>query len=83
MNFSDLTFGDHPLYGCTSAKYTFENSWIISVVSGPEDSGLYGDINSDTFEVGVYRPNGIILEDVLSYQTPVQITSLMHLVEML
>jgi len=53
------------------------------VVSGPKDSGLYGDINQDTFEVGVYRPNGIMLEDVLTYQTPVQITSLMHLVEML
>ncbi len=83
MNFSNLTFGDHPLQDATMAKYTFENSWRISVVSGPVDSGLYGDINSDTFEVAVIRPNGNMLEDVLPYQTPVQITSLMHLVEML
>ena len=83
MNFSDLIFSDHPLQDATMAKYTFENSWRISVVSGPKDSGLYGVIGEDTFEVGVYRPNGIMLEDVLTYQTPVQITSLMHLVEML
>jgi len=83
MNFSNLTFSDHPLQDATMAKYNFQNSWRISVVSGPKDSGLYGDINQDTFEVGVYRPNGIMLEDVLTYQTPVQITSLMHLVEML
>ncbi len=83
MNFSDLIFSDHPLQDATMAKYTFENSWRISVVSGLKNSGLYGVIGEDTFEVGVYRPNGIMLEDVLTYQTPVQITSLMHLVEML
>ena len=83
MNFSDLTFGDHPIQDATMAKYTFENSWRISVVSGPKDSGLYGDINSDTFEVAVYRPNGNMLEDVLPYQTPVQISALMRLIDML
>ena len=83
MAFSNLTFGDHPLQDATMAKYNFHNSWSISVVSGPKDSGLYGIIGEDTFEVGVYRPNGIMLEDVLPYQTPVQITSLMRLIEML
>jgi hypothetical protein len=83
MNFSALTFSDHKIKGATKAKYTFENGWTISVVSGPKDSGLYGIIGEDTFEVAVYRPNGNMLDDVIPYQTPVQITSLMHLIEML
>ena len=83
MNFSALTFEDHALKGATVARHTFENGWQISVVSGPEGSGLYGQIDSDTFEVAVFTPNGNMLEDVLYYQTPVQITSICHLVEML
>ena len=83
MNFSALTFSDHTIPGATKARHTFPNDWAVSVVAGPEDSGLYGDIKGDTFEVMVIRPGGIMLEDVLSYQTPVQITSLMHLIEML
>jgi hypothetical protein len=91
MNFSALTFSDHVLRaiypynikGGTKARYTFENGWTISVVSGPKDSGLYGIIGEDTFEVAVYRSNGNMLDDVIPYQTPVQITSLMHLIEML
>jgi hypothetical protein len=84
MNFSSLQFNDHSVIkGGTIAKHTFTNDWTVSVVSGPEDSGLYGVIGEDTFEVAVYRPNGKMLEDVLSYQTPVQITSLMRLISML
>ena len=83
MNFSSLTFEDHAIAGATKARYTFPNDWAVSVVAGPEDSGLYGDIKGDTFEVMVIRPGGIMLEDVLSYQTPVQVTSILHLVEML
>ena len=84
MNFSALTFSDHSaIKGGTKARYTFANDWTVSVVSGPKDSGLYGIIGEDTFEVAVYRSNGNMLDDVLPYQTPVQITSLMHLIEML
>ena len=83
MAFSNLTFADHKIKGATIAKYTFENSWIISVVSGPKDSGLYGIIGEDTFEVAVIRPNGNMLEDVLPYQTPVQISTMMRLIDML
>ena len=84
MNFSSLTFENHPaLKGVTIARYTFENDWIISVVAGPKDSGFHGDIQHDTFEVAIFRPNGNMLEDVINWQTPVQITSLMHLIEML
>ena len=83
MTFSALTFSDHVIPGGTKARYTFANEWTISVVAGPEDSGLYGVISEDTFEVAVIRPNGNMLDDVIPYQTPVQITSLMHLIEML
>ena len=83
MNFSALTFEDHDIKGATKARYTWSNDWTISVVAGPKDSGLYGVISEDTFEVAVIRPNGNMLDDVLPYQTPVQITSLMHLIEML
>jgi hypothetical protein len=84
MNFSSLTFSDHSVIkGGTKAQHTFENGWAISVVAGPQDSGLYGDIKHDTFEVAVIRPNGNMLEDVIYWQTPVQITTMMHLIEML
>ena len=83
MNFSALNFRDHVLKGATIAQHTFENGWTISVVAGPKDCGLYGDIQHDTFEVAVIRPNGNMLDDVICWQTPVQITTMMHLVEML
>jgi hypothetical protein len=83
QTFSALTFSDHKIKGATKARYTFPNDWTISVVSGPKDSGLYGIIGEDTFEVAVYRPNGNMLDDVIPYQTPVQITTLMHLIEFL
>jgi hypothetical protein len=83
MNFSSLTFEDHAIKGATKAQHTFPNDWRVSVVSGTEDSGLYGIIDQDTFEVMVIRPGGIMMEDVLPYQTPVQVTSILHLVEML
>jgi hypothetical protein len=81
MNFSALTFDNHPaVKGITQAKYTFENDWTISVVAGP---GVHGDIEHDTFEVAIYRPNGDMLEDVINWQTPVQITTMMRLIKML
>lgn len=83
MNFSALTFENHAIKGATKARHTFENGWSISVVAGAKDSGLYGIIGDDTFEVAVIRPNGNMLEDVLPWQTPVQITTLCHLIEML
>ena len=84
MNFSALTFSDHGVIkGATRAQHTFENGWSISVVSGPENCGLYGDIQQDTFEVAFIRPNGNMLEDVICWQTPVQITTMMRLIAMM
>ena len=84
MNFSSLNFETHTVIkGGTRANHTFENGWGISVVTAPAGSGIHGDRDCDTFEVAVFRPNGNMLEDVLYYQTPVQITSICHLLEML
>lgn len=81
--FSTLNFRDHVIPGATVAMQTFKNGWAVSVVAGPEHSGLYGIIGEDTFEVGIIRPNNNMLEDVMSWQTPVQVSTIMRLVEML
>lgn len=81
--FSTLHFRDHVIPGATIAQQTFENGWTVSVVAGPKDSGLYGMLGEDTFEVGIIRPNNIMLDDVMPWQTPVQISSIMQLVSML
>jgi hypothetical protein len=83
MNFSTLTFEDHNIKGATRALHSFENGWSISVVAGPEGSGLYGVIGKDTFEVAIIRPNCNMLDDVIGWQTPTQITSIMRVVSML
>ena len=84
MNFSDLNFSDHAVIkGATHAHHIFENGWEISVVAGTKNCGLKGDIQNDTFEVAVIRPNGDMLDNVINWQTPVQITTMMHLIEML
>ena len=81
--FSSLTFQDHKIQGATIAQQTFKNGWTVSAVAGPKDSGLYGVLGEDTFEVAVIRPDGEMLEDVLTYQTPVQVSTILRLVEML
>jgi hypothetical protein len=83
MNFSDLTFDNHTLPGATQAVHTFENGWKVSVVSGPEDSGLYGNIEQDTFEVAIFRPDGNMLEDVIGWRTPVQVSTIMRVISMM
>jgi hypothetical protein len=77
--FSFLKFEDHDhIKGATRALHFFENGWSISVVAGSDDSGLYGIIGEDTFEVAIIRPNGNMLDDVLGWQTPVQISTIMR-----
>ena len=84
MNFSDLTFVDHPaLAGATQTVQVFPNGWQVSIVAGPVGSGLNGNIGEDTFEVAVINPRRGMLEDILPWQTPVQITTILRLVEML
>lgn len=84
MNFSSLNFSDHgTIKGATRALHFFENGWSISVVAGPEGSGLYGVIGEDTFEVAIINPKGSILDDVISWQTPVQISTIMRVICMM
>lgn len=84
MNFSVLNFQDHNVVkGGTQAVHFFENNWSISVVAGPAGSGLYGVIGEDTFEVAIIRPNGNILDDVIPYQTPSQVSTIMRVICMM
>lgn len=84
MSFSDLTFQDHGnIKGATRALHFFENGWSISVVAGPAGSGLYGILGEDTFEVAIIRPNGNMLDDVMGWQTPVQVSTIMQVVCMM
>jgi hypothetical protein len=83
MNFFYLKFKDHFQPGATHGTYKFPNGWEISVVAGPEGSVLKGRISQDTFEVLLVRPNGNELEEPLYYQTPLQISSIMRVINML
>ena len=84
MNFSGLTFNSHDtIKGASIARHKFNNEWTISVITAPVGFGIHGHRESDTFEVAIVRPNGNMLKSVLCYQTPVQITSICHLLEML
>jgi hypothetical protein len=81
MNFSDLVFVDHPVIpGGTQSVQAFPNGWNVSIVAG---RGTGGTIGQDTFEVAIISPKRGLLEDVLPWQTPVQITTILRLVEML
>ena len=80
-SFSSLNFFDS--CGARLARHTFANGWVISVAAGSKDSGIYGDIEHNTFEVGIIRPNGNMLEDVISWQTPEEITTIMGVIKML
>ena len=81
--FSTLKFRDHVIKGATIAMHTFPNKWTVSVVAGPKGSGLFGDIEDDTFEVAIIRPNNNMLEDVMQWQTPVQVSTIMCLISMM
>jgi hypothetical protein len=83
MNFSDLQFRDSFIDGATIAEYTFTNGWAVEVAAGPKGCGLYGTTGTVTFAVAIIRPSGARLNDMLHWQTPVQITSIMRIVSML
>jgi hypothetical protein len=75
-SFSSLNFTDTSMGGRV-ARHTFENGWTISVAAGP------GDIDQRSFEVGIIRPDGNMLEDVIIWQTPEEITTIMGVIKML
>ena len=69
------------------ASLTFDNGYAISVVSNVDGgSCFYGD-HPNTYEVAVFNPKGdfvplSVSDDVLGWQPPHQITSLMHQFEL-
>ena len=66
----------------------FNNGYGVSVVSAKAGSGLYGDIDENTFEIAaiqgtplvwklVYPEKTSFKNDVLGWRTPEEITELM------
>ena len=78
--FDLLDFQPHGLKDCVMAKHKFSNDWEISVVAGPPNCGLYGNINENTYEVGIFRPNGNMTEDVSGWNTKEEISAMMWVI---
>lgn len=83
--FDDLNFTPHPHAEDmgVQASMTFDNGYSISVVANDEGgTGFYG-IYPDTFEVAVFNQRGdfvplSVCDDMLGWQPPLQVTSLMR-----
>ena len=83
--FDLLTFVPHPssIVNAIQARHKFENGWEISVVAGPPNCGLYGNINENTYEVGLFRPNGNLTEDVSGWNTKHEVSAMMWVLSQL
>lgn len=83
--FDLLQFEPHQnvIEGAIAARYKFKNDWEISVVSGPARCGLYGNVNEDTYEVGIFRPNGNMTEDVSGWNTKEEVSAMMWVLSQL
>ena len=83
--FDLLNFQPHlnGIPGAIGARHNFENGWEISVVSGPAGCGLYGNINKNTYEVAIIRPNGNMTEDVNGWNTKQEVSAMMWVLSQL
>lgn len=83
--FDLLDFQPHPtgIPCAIQAKHTFENGWMISVVAGPPNCGLYGNINENTYEVAIFRPNGNMTGDVSGWNNKEQVSAMMWVLSQL
>ncbi len=83
--FDLLNFQPHPIGVPNSiqAKHKFENGWEISVVAGPPNCGLYGNVNENTYEVAIFRPNGNMTEDVSGWNTSQEVSAMMWVLSQL
>lgn len=81
--FDLLKFESHHLPGAVQGKYKFENDWEISVVAGPSNCGLYGNLQDETYEVGIIRPNGNMTEDVSGWNTKQEVSAMMWVLSQL
>lgn len=89
-NFDDLQFTYDDSIRRWSASLTLDNGYLFSVIAGDISdkwSSPYGVYQNDTFEVAVFNPDGnfvplSVSDDVLGWQQPHRVTSLMHQFEM-
>lgn len=76
MNFDQITFKDHNIPGAIHGKVMFKNGWEISVVSGPKGSGLYGNVDDETYEVAILK-NSEIVGEVSGWNTKQEVSAMM------
>ena len=81
--FEQLEFKAHSIPGAIQGSYKFSNDWSISVVSGLPGCGLYGNINENTYEVAIFRPNGNMTEDVNGWNTKQEVSAMMWVLSQL
>jgi hypothetical protein len=81
--FNQLVFEPHNIPNAVQATYTFSNGWMISVVSGPDNCGLYGKIEDNTYEVAIFRPNGNMTEDVKGWNSEAEVSAMMWVLSQL
>ena len=74
--FNLLNFQPHSIVNAVQALYKFDNDWQISVVSGT-DGKLYGNLDDNTYEVAIFRPNGNMTEDISGWNTKQQVSAMM------
>ncbi len=81
--FDLLTFVPHNIPNAIQARHKFENDWEISVVAGPAGCGLYGNIEDETYEVAIFRPNGNMTEDVSGWNSKDEVSAMMWILSQL
>lgn len=86
-SFDDLKFTYDDSIRRWSASLTLDNGYSFSVIAGDIRDGkwssFYGIYQNDTFEVAVFNPDGdwvplAAYDDVLGWQSPTQLSSLMR-----
>ena len=87
-SFDDLNFTYDDSMKRWMASLTLDNGYSFSVIAGKDDdyNPFYGRY-PDTYEVAVFNPDGSwvplgLYDDVLGWQKPSQVTSLMRQFEM-
>lgn len=71
-----FTVRPHFLPGAAHGIIKLQNEWRVSVVAGPTGCGLHGNIQSGTFEVAIFNPNGGMIGDPMGYQTTDEVRSI-------
>lgn len=75
--FNLLEWQPHFRTGGKMAKHTFENGWSVSVLSGLDGSGIYGNVIDRTYEVAIIRPDGELTRDVSGWNTEIEVSAMM------